>query len=441
MSMFLPQVSGLKKIIIRFTFSYSIAISLLFIFNSCADDPSDIGTDILPSTDNIIVKADSSTLISSHTISGKSVLTSVTTQNQQLYVLGSFKDSIFGIGAASILTQFHPAILVTAGSTRTVDSLVLYLKSANYYGDSLSRLTVRVFELNHKLVNDTVYYSNISPAEYCDFSTELANSTFNAGDSLIRIKITDPEYISKFETMNDSVFKDLNDFRNNFYGLYLSVDEVTEKGGYAYLNMRSPDTKFTLYYNGDTISDIYDMAFTNIAQKANVFSHEYSGFPVSENLDLPDNNDSVMYVEGLAGTSGRISFPNLDIWKDKGLITINKAELILSVEPSLYPSLPEDDYPANLYLLSTNDTVYSNLYDDLIDQTGSYFGGTYIKTQNVYVFNIGLHLQSFISGKIDNSDLVLISRNTNSTANRVILKGANSFNSPIKLKVIYTELY
>jgi hypothetical protein len=441
MSMFWQQFSGLKKIIARFIFSFATAFSLLIIFNSCAEDPSDLGTDILPSTDNIVVKVDSSTVVNSYTISGKSVLTSVTTQNQQLYALGSLKDSIFGIGAASILTQFHPAILMSAGSPRTVDSLVLYLSSANFYGDSLSQMRVRVFELNQKLRNDTVYYSDINPAEYSDLSIELANTTFNVGDTLIRIKITDTEFIDKFETMNDSVFKDLNDFRDNFYGIYLSVDEVTEKGGYAYLNMRSEDTKFTLYFNGDTISDIYDMAFTNIAAKANAFSHEYNGFPISENIDKPENHDSVMYIEGLAGTSGRISFPNLDIWKDKGLITINKAELILSVDQLLYPSLSEDDYPPDLYLLSLNDTVYSNLYDDLIDQTGTYFGGTYIKTQNVYVFNIGLHLQSFISDKIDNTDLVLISRNTNSTANRVILKGANSFNSPVKLKVIYTELF
>jgi hypothetical protein len=439
--MFWRKVSGLKKIIARFIYCFTVISSLLLIFNSCAEDPSDIGTDILPSTDNIVVKADSSTLISSYTISGKSVLTSVTTQNQQLYVLGSLKDNIFGIGAASILTQFHPSILTSVDSARTVDSLVLYLSSANFYGDSLSRMTVRVFELNQKLRNDTVYYSDINPAEYCDFSTELANTTFNAGDSLIRIKITDPEFILKFETMNDSVYKDLNDFRDNFYGLYLSVDEITEKGGYAYLNMRSPETKFTLYFNGDTISDVYNMAFTNIAAKANLFSHEYNGYPISENLDKPENPDSIMYIEGLAGASGRISFPNLDSWKEKGLITINKAELILSVDPLLYPSISEDDYPPQLYLLSLNDTVYTNIYDDLIDQTGTYFGGTYIKTRNVYVFNIGLHLQSFISEKIENSDLVLISRNTNSTANRVILKGANSFTSPIRLKVIYTELY
>ncbi len=438
MRMFWNPLAGQTKITGRFIYGIGIAFSLFLLISGCSKDPDNIGRDLLPSSDDIVVKIDSLTRIASYTISGKRILSSA----NELYILGSLKDSIFGYSSASILTQFHPKILISADSLRTVDSLILYLSPAGHYGDTLSPMTLRVFELNQKMALDTNYFSDIDPAEYYDPSVELAQRTFTSGDSIIRIKITDPGFINKFETLPDSVFKDLSDFRDQFYGLYLSVDQVSEKGSYAYLNMSSLDTRLTLFYNGDTISYGYEMSFTSIAAKANVFSHNYTGFPVAANLNLPGAGDSLMYIEGLAGTSGMISFPELNSWKLKGLITINKAELILPVDTLIYPSLSKDDFPPKLLLFSLgNDESYNYLFDYRIDESGSYYDGNYNKSKNAYVFNIGLHLQSFISGKIDNSDLVLVSRKSNSAANRVILKGATSSLSPVKLKIIYTELF
>jgi hypothetical protein len=436
--MFCTRNTGRKKIIRRFKFSFGIIFSLFFIINGCAKDPDTLGRDLLPSSDDIVVKTDSSTLISSYTITGKRILSSA----NELYILGSMNDSIFGNTTAGILTQFHPKLLASADSIRTVDSLILYLSPTGKYGDSLSAMTLRVFELNQKMVYDTNYFSDINPSEYYNSSSELANGSFTAGDSIIRLKISDPDFISKFETMPDSVFKDYDDFSEHFYGLYLSVDQVTEKGGFAYLNMSSLDSRLTMFYNGDTLSYGYEMGFTSIVAKANVFSHNYAGFPVAAYLDSPDAKDTLMFVEGLAGTSGRISFPELDDWKLKGLITINKAELILPVDTMFYPNLSDEDFPPKLLLFSLGvDENYDYLYDYRIDQAGTYYDGSYNEAKNAYVFNIGLHLQSFISGKIENSEMILVSRKSNSAADRVILKGATSLVSPVKLKVIYTELF
>ncbi len=442
MRMICPEGTGLKKIIKRSIFSSGIVISLFIILNSCAKDPDNLGRDLLPSSDSIRVKIDSSTFVKSYTITGKRILSS----SSEFYVLGSMKDSIFGYGRASLLTQFHPSILVSTDSIRTVDSLILYLSPANHYGDSLYSMTLRVYELNEKMRIDTNYFSDINPLEYYDPSSELANYTYTARDSIIRVKITDPAFINKFETMPDSIFKDKTDFAEKFYGLFLSADQVTEKGSYTYLNMSNSKTRLTMYYNGhengDTISYGYEMSFTSLAAKANVFTHDYAGFPIAANLDLAESGDTLMYIEGIAGSSGRISFPQLDEWKGKGLISINKAELILPVDSLVFPSLSKDNYPLNLLLFSLGtDDVYDYLYDYRIDNTSTYFDGSYNRLLNAYVFNIGLHLQSYISGKIKNSDLVIVSRKSNSAANRVILKGATAEKSPVKLKVTYTELF
>jgi len=439
MRMFLNPITGQKKVINRFILSIGIFFSLFLLFNGCAKDPDNIGRDLLPASDDIVIRIDSSTSISSKSITGKRILSSL----NELYVLGSLKDSIFGYGTASILTQFHPKVLMSADSLRSVDSLVLYLDPAGRYGDTLSPLTLRVYELNQKMILDTGYYSDMNPAEYYDPLNELGQATFKPGDSLIIVKLSDPGFISRFQALSDTVFKDYGDFMNEFYGLYLSVDKVSENGGYLYFNMSSLDTRLTMYFNGDTTtSKSYEMGFTSIAAKANIFSHDYVGFPVNGILDLPENADSLVYIEGLAGVSGRIRFPDLEEWKQKGLITINKAELILPIDTVIYPQLSTDNFPPRLLLFSLkDDESYDYLYDYLIDQNGNYFNGSIDTILNAYVFNIGLHLQSFIDKKIENSDLVLVSRRSNSTADRVILKGATSEESPMILKVIYTELY
>jgi hypothetical protein len=449
--MFGNPVCGWKKIITQYLFNSAFVISTVLLINGCVKDPDKIGRDLLPASDNIIVKTDSTTFISSYTFSGKPIYTSDNSLNTQLYAMGSDRDSIFGFSTASILTRFHPSMLVTADSVRQVDSLILYLTSVDHYGDSLGLLTLRIFELDKQMYVDSSYYSDLNPDEYCDFSTEIAHASFAPRDTTIRVKITEPGIISKFENMPDSVFKDFADFKSNFFGFYFAVDPVAEKGGFTYLNMSSVDSRLTMYYNGanygDTISNAYEMSFTSIAAKANLFTHDYSGFPVAGHIDSPDSKDSLIFIEGLGGLSGRISLPQLDEWKTKGLITINKAELIFPVDRIMYPALKDDSYPPKLippklilYSLGSNNG-YEFMYDYRIDQAGTYYDGNYNPKLKAYVFNIGLHLQSYIGGKIENSDLILVSRKSNSSANRVILKGASSVSAPIRLKVIYTELF
>jgi hypothetical protein len=441
MSIFGNLVAGWKKIVIQYLFISGSAISLFLMLYACAKDPDNLGRNLLPSSDSIYIRIDSSTRITSYTISGKRVLSSA----NEFYSLGSAKDSIFGFSSASILTQMHP-VWLSNDTILTIDSLVLYLTpndtlAGYYYGDTLSQMTLRIFELNQKMRIDTSYYSDINPAEYYNITSELAHTAFTPDDTLIRVKINDPGILNKFATAPDSTFSKLEKFLDQFYGLFLSVDQVTDKGGYTYFNMSNADSRLTLYYNGnDSLSTGYEMAFTSsLAAHANVFTHDYTGFPVAKNLNLPEQ-DTLIFIEGLAGTSGRISFPELGEWRSKGLIAINRAELVLPVDNLMYPSITQENYPPQLMLLSVGaEDAYDFIYDYRIDEAGTYFDGSFDKIQNAYVFNIGLHLQSYISGKIENSDLVIVSRKTNSAANRVILKGATSLNSPVKLKVIYTE--
>jgi len=97
--------------------------------------------------------------------------------------------------ACVILTQFHPSYLTT-DSIEKIDSLVLYLAPNDtidhiFIGDSASQMTLRIYELNQKLIIDSTYYSDLDPSEYYDNAAELPLAPFHLTTPLIRVRITD----------------------------------------------------------------------------------------------------------------------------------------------------------------------------------------------------------------------------------------------------------
>ena len=442
--------AGYKKKITRFFFISGIICSLFFIAIACAKEPDNLGRNILPSSDSIRVKFDTLTQVTTSTIEGRKIRTSLNTY----FALGSMKDSIFGLSTASIMAQYFP-LWPSTDTIISIDSLVLILAPCDsliddgyLFGDTLSEMTLRIYELNDSITGDTSYYSDINTDEYYDLSKELGNATFTAKDTLIRVKIGDPDFINKFLTSPDTTFKDLDLFAERFYGLLMKVDPVTDKGGYTYLNLTNEATALKLYVKGIDTSYVYPMSFSNLytpfyVAHVNALYHDYNGFRAGQYWDMQDK-DSLIFIDGFAGTNGKIIFPSLEEWRVKGPIAINKAELILPVDNILYPSLAEGHYPPKLVLVSVGENgVFEAVYDDLVDNisTKPYFKGQYDKALNAYIFNVGLHLQSYVSGKIENTELVLISEFKNPIANHVILKGGTSDTSPVKLKVTYTELF
>ena len=98
------------------------------------------------------------------------------------------------------------------------------------------------------------------------------------------------------------------------------------------------------------------------------------------------------------------------------------------------------NYPSQLLLFTYNENdVFDYLHDSRIDASGSYFGGFYDFEEDAYVFNIGMHLQSYISGEIDNLNMILVSKDNATTAERVILNSAHAKERKMELKITYTK--
>jgi len=80
---------------------------------------------------------------------------------------GSYTDPVFGLSNASFFTQLrlpNNNTNFTFGVSPVLDSVVLTLAYADYYGDTLTPLTMEVYQLDAAMSIDTVYFTNDSIA-------------------------------------------------------------------------------------------------------------------------------------------------------------------------------------------------------------------------------------------------------------------------------------
>jgi len=435
-SAFLPPHKRIKKLLVyKFIF-----LSLVIAVSSCGEDPMFIGRNLLPPADNIILKADTSTSVIAYTASAKPI---ITTSNDQ-YLLGTLNDPVFGYYEASFISQIDAISARSLPETRVIDSLVIQLRIKGYLGDSTTVQTLQVYEVTEDIMVDSAYFSNTDPDMFIS-QTVLGSTEFLPGDSIISLYITDPEYLNKFVVTTDTIFSNNLYFREVFKGLYFKTIPLPEHGGaISYLNLSSQETNMILYYDtvkvvNDSANYSYQMYLGYYSNAFNIYHSDHTSYPPEDGLNNPETKDTVLFSTSMAGLDVRIRFPDLEKWRERAPVSIIKAELFIYVEDSVYQWKDSKQYPQRYFLYSLDALDnYQILYD--YNLSSEVFGGYYDVNQNVYKINISYYLQSYLDGKLEKSELVLITTNNHSTANRVLLKSPlSTSNRRMKLKVIYQE--
>jgi hypothetical protein len=418
-------------------------VSCLVFVSGCGDkDPDELGRDLLPDSDNFFVNLDTAEVIQSFTRLGDSVISS----DKSVQLLGKHQDPVFGLSTASFITQVEaPGMVMDFGSNPVIDSAILFIYVNDFYGDSNAIHQITAYEFTDPLRYDTVYYS--------DFSTEgkfradpIGSGIAHSGDTLLKIYITDEDLKNRFLTAEDTTFKTNSLFQEMFRGFYLTTGDLSgEEGSILYTSMTNSLSRFSLYFkNDDDTSSRFFYLGRNFGQNINIFSHNYSGAILESFLNNHVENDSVIFLQSMGGVSAIIRFPQLSSWLDSittnGPIAINNAELILTPVTSTFLEQDPDKFPVGLNLMWIGDDhKYNYMYDYYLNS--DLFGGGYDKDNDSYTFNIKIHIQSYLTGMIKNSDLVLSAGNNSNTANRVVLKGGNhSSGYRMKLKLTYTRL-
>jgi hypothetical protein len=421
---------------------------LLLLLSSCKRN-EEIGFEVQPPEDKIIVGFNENSGIVAYTVREDSVRSDETLLN----LMGSYADPIFGTTTAGFYVQFRlPDNNVDFGTNPAVDSIVLTLAYAGgYYGDLTTTQSVNVFELTEGFLLDSTYYSNRRLS--CS-STDLCNNYFipKPSDSVefgglmyaphLRLKLNNSLGQKFIDASGTADLADNPNFLLFFKGLYIVADKCMVNGAMVYFNLLSTTSKMTLYYhNNDEDSLSYNFLINDNSARVNTFEH-YGFAAANHDFQMQIAGDTnkgqqTLYLQSMAGTKTFISFKNLRSLLFNGEVVINKAELIITPDEALQGTYTK---PAQLTLVMLRDDgTLSFLPDEYYG--AAYFGGAYNSTTGQYRFNIATYVQYLMKYEdYAGKGLYLAISGASTNGSRLVFNGPGNANSNLSLEITYTKL-
>jgi hypothetical protein len=125
----LNQMNSISRIILLLTLVFSVI--------SCDEDPTQLGEDLLPPSDDFILAADSSTIMLADMVPFDTIVSHYSYYNSNYYgyydsdslnLLGDYYDNVFGRKTADLTLRFIPYFDSIAPGAKA-DSVVIYIKS------------------------------------------------------------------------------------------------------------------------------------------------------------------------------------------------------------------------------------------------------------------------------------------------------------------------
>ena len=428
--------------------------SLILAFSSCKKSPETIGNDLISDSDYIGVYHTDTVEIVCH-----SYFDSVSTKNTSYALLGSMKDPVFGTSEAGFYSQFRLSLAGQSfGVNPVLDSLVLQLSVANYYGDTTVFQTAHVYQLSDSLSRDASYYNHssvaydvVDHANSYQFRPRPRTSMNVVGTDTIRhaiIRIPLSAALGEYLMNLDSVdYIQPDYFKNSFKGLFVTCEPVSQPGAITSINITdNTNTLLQLYYHNAATPDKpmrYDYYVTSSEVYFNHIDHDYTqGSAEFVDQLINDNADAgkqTVYLQTMGGVRTYIYMPNLEHWADSlegSYIVVNEAKLVLPVAESSADSVFR--LPSKFVLLGFNSDSTTYLLPDYYEGD-NYFGGTYISSEHAVVFRISEYLQSMISKKKENYGISFGINGAGYNAYRMIVNGPETLqDNKMRVEVTYS---
>ena len=434
---------------------------LILAMFSCKKDPYEIGFDLLPPSDTLHVITTDTCTVEAFSVRQDSVRTDKTGS----LIMGSMMDPIFGKTTAGFYSQVNlSSEAVDFGVNPVLDSLVLMLFYNGYYGDTLTRQNVKVYEISQDFVYDSVHFSNQRLATY---PTVLADQDFipNITDSVLvskekaaphlRINLSkQTNYLgNKILNAPTSALASNSAFIKFIKGLYVTASPVSDKGAIFNFSIASGFSKMVVYFhNGnDPQDDSLNFEMPLNQNCARFIQVDHNGY-LDATQDLKRqilNHDSAqgansLFLQGMGGVKIKLKFPYIKNLGKGKVIAINDAILQLKNMESDTTLSP----PPTLTIVR-QDSVgrIGYLVDD--NEGSAYFGGTYDETNRSYFFRLSQHMQKVVQDAYSNHFDLYIMVNTPVqsfvTPNRIMINGTKPLvpgdnSTRFQLKMTYTVL-
>ena len=436
----LPIINRLIKLPVSYiTLSVSVLfLGGLFLLTSCDDEGTLIGENLQPQNDKFSVNYYDEFPVEVYTGS----LDSLRTDEIALAVAGEFIDPVFGTTNADFISQVRLSDeLIFSEYPPVIDSLIVFLEVAGSYGDTNSIMEINVHELKKDIYPDSAYYSNLNQ-EGLYYENVVGSANYNASDTLIKIYMNDA-FAEKI-IADTSILVSQDDFLQKFKGLYFTSDIQAGNGSLTNFNLLSLSTEMVLFFHypsSDTLFYFYNFSISQSSARINLYSHDFStADPAYRISHLNDNiEDSVSYVQGLAGTFTKLKFSTLENWRDSLLISpiaINKAELVVNLSTD-DPYSSEYTPPEYLDIKTRDENGnFETVYDLILGR--EYFGGNL--KEGIYSFNITDFVHKYLTlPEYYNDPSVYIFVNADYyRADRAVLSGYNH-SGKVELKMTYTR--
>lgn len=429
----------------------------IFVWVACNKKPEQIGADLQPDQDRVQLHHTDTIALNAYSLREDSVRT----DEPARALLGSISDPVFGNVSAGFYTQLRLSNLAPDfGSNPQLDSLVLELRYAGFYGDTNTVQTLRIHKLNEQLYLDSVYYSTTALAfESADLAgtqfTPRPTQAFIFGEdtlsSRIRLRLNENATSLGNEILNASadVLEDNESFVAFFNGLYIAVDPVSSGGAISYIDMPSVASQLSIYYRNDERDSLrFDLFITENAPRFNRFSHDYTQAEHELREQVLQGDTSLgaekLYLQAMGGIRTFVRFPALHAFSQNigRNIVVNEAKLIFTgfeQEPALSP-------PPQLALVRAMDAKgnYSIMADQLEGE--NYFDGRYKASLNEYHFRITRYVQEIIKNETGTEDygLYALVMGASARADRLVFNGTSADAAqtefPFRLQLIYTTI-
>ncbi len=399
---------------------------------ACEDSVSDVGMGILPDEDKIGVYTDT-VYVEASTIKLDSIYA-----NTIYGMLGEFYDPTYGNLKSGYLCQFYAPTVNTFSDSiidARIDSIFLAVSYASYLGDSLVPMEASVYPITKAL--DNHYYTNVSPAEYCDMKTVLGRKGYTARDLTVSdsanlanitggysktLKIRLPDSLGQ-KFYNESlkpapnIYNSPESFAAFFPGVY--VAPTYGSGNILYVE----GTRILMYYNRlRTTVDSKGNDSTYVALWTTTFDVtkeiiQLNNYRSSLDAKLLEPSVDKAYIKTPAGIFTKITIPIPEIIKKMGTKKFTNAKLSLSVfgkdewQYAIgYPSnIPDLGVTAKMLLVNQDSVTTFFENKQVANNITSY---TSVFSSSTYAYNFG-NISAVIQNAIEkapdkNLELLLI---------------------------------
>jgi len=456
----------------NYLFWFAIASISTILLTACHKDPSRVGFNIQPGSDNIELYGDSTTVVFvSYTVEHDSLATT----NMSTLVVGSINDPIFGSTQAAFNAQFRLSrINPYLGRDVSFDSICLHLgySSTPQWGDATTEMTAYVYRLTDSLwlnsddtagdvrdayyATSTVLYDRVplgsktfldQPSDSTDTKRFWLKRTSDVS-SYVSIPLSETFGKELLSSVSDSTIGN-DDFLKILYGLRVDVDSISSSfGKMLYFNPDS--TKLVLYYNylNTNTNERADSIYTFIIDKSrsirfNEYRTDYSTACDELQKQLasssPASGNQKLYLQPFSGVRIKVNFDGIEKLREKKNIVINEAKLYLNnAEP-----YNKDMLPVQQFAVYTVNTSGKTVLTPDAELGMTYMGGKFNSGKNRYETRITRYLQRrILDPSMDNDNLYISISGASFNANRVVLFGNDpddENDKKAKIRILYSE--